>query len=35
VDPHKVTARSKDGVLSIEIPKREDAKPRKIKIDVK
>ena len=35
VDPDKVTARSKDGVLSIDIPKRGDAKPRKIKIDVK
>lgn len=34
VDPEKVVARSKDGVLTIEIPKREDAKPRNIRIDV-
>jgi len=35
VDPDNIAARSKDGVLTIEIPKREDAKPRKIRIDVK
>ena len=35
VDSDKVVARSKDGVLVIDIPKREDAKPRKIRIDVK
>lgn len=35
VDPDKVVARSKEGVLVIDIPKREDAKPRKIQIDVK
>ena len=35
VDAEKVSAHAKDGVLTIEIPKREDAKPRKIQIDVK
>ena len=35
VNPEKVKAHSKDGVLTIEIPKREDSKPKKIQIDVK
>ena len=35
VQSDKVKASSKDGVLTVEIPKREDAKPKKIKIDVK
>ena len=35
VDPDKVTATFKDGVLEIDIPKQEKAKPRKVKVDVK
>ncbi len=34
VDPHKVTAEHKNGVLTVHLPLREEAKPRQIKIDV-
>jgi len=32
VDPEKITARMKDGVLEIDLPKEEQAKPRQIRI---
>ncbi len=35
VDPQKVNASYKDGVLEIALPKREDAKPKQIKVDIK
>ena len=35
VDPEQVKAHSKHGVLTIEIPKREDSKPKKIQVNVK
>ena len=35
VDQDKVSARFKDGVLDIELPKKEKAKPRQVKVDVK
>jgi len=35
VDPDKVEATFKDGVLTINLPKREEAKTRKVKIEVK
>ncbi|MBI5023476.1 MAG: Hsp20 family protein, partial [Candidatus Omnitrophica bacterium] len=35
VDPQKVNAAYKDGVLEITLPKREDAKPKQIKVDIK
>ncbi len=34
VQPDKVTARFKDGVLEIKLPKMEEAKPRQIKVEV-
>src|SRR4051794_30040009 len=34
VDAGKVTAEYKDGVLTLHIPLREEAKPRQIKVDV-
>lgn len=34
VDPTKIRARYQDGVLEIVLPKAEEAKPRKIQIDV-
>lgn len=34
-DDSKITAAMKDGVLSIHVPKKPEAKPRKVKIDVK
>ena len=34
VDGEKVTARMKDGVLQVDLPKREQAKPKQIKIAV-
>lgn len=35
VDQDKVSARFKDGVLEVELPKKEKAKPKQIKVDVK
>ncbi|MGB6409603.1 MAG: Hsp20 family protein [Candidatus Deferrimicrobiaceae bacterium] len=32
VDGERVTARMKDGVLEVTLPKREEAKPKQIKI---
>jgi HSP20 family protein len=34
VDPNKVSAEYKQGVLSVRLPLREEAKPRSIKVDV-
>lgn len=34
VDPNKVSAEYKNGVLTVKIPLREEAKPRSIKVDV-
>ena len=34
VDSHKVTAEYKNGVLTVRLPLREEAKPRQIKVDV-
>ena len=34
VDPNRVTAEYKNGVLTVRLPQREDAKPRSIKVDV-
>ena len=34
VDPNRVTADYKHGVLTVRLPLREDAKPRSIKVDV-
>lgn len=34
VDPNKVSAEYKNGVLTIKLPLREEAKPRTIKVDV-
>ena len=35
VDPHKVAAEYKQGVLTVRLPLREEAKPRQIRVDVK
>jgi len=35
IDADKVTAEYKDGVLSLTLPKREEAKPKTIKVEVK
>ncbi|MDD3626642.1 MAG: Hsp20/alpha crystallin family protein [bacterium] len=35
VDPNKIKASFKDGILNLELPKSERAKPKEIKIDVK
>lgn len=35
VDPEKIAATYREGVLEIEVPKREEAKPRQIRIAVK
>lgn len=35
VDPERISAAYRDGILEIEIPKKEEAKPRQIKIAVK
>lgn len=35
VDPEKIAATYREGVLEIEVPKREEAKPKQIKIAVK
>ena len=34
VDPEKITATYRDGILEIEVPKREEAKPKQIRIAV-
>ena len=34
VDPNRISAEYKQGVLTVHIPLREDAKPRSIKVDV-
>ena len=34
VDPNRVSAEYKDGVLTVRVPLREEAKPRTIKVDV-
>jgi HSP20 family protein len=34
VDPNRVSAEYKNGVLTVKIPLREEAKPRSIKVDV-
>ena len=34
VDPGRVAAEYKNGVLTVKLPMREDAKPRQIKVDV-
>ena len=34
VDPNKVEAGYKDGVLTIKLPQREEAKPKQIKVNV-
>jgi HSP20 family protein len=34
VDPEKITASYRDGILEIEVPKREEAKPKQIRIAV-
>ena len=34
VDPNKVSAEYKNGVLTVKLPLREEAKPRSIKVDV-
>ena len=34
VDPNRVSAEYKNGVLSVRLPLREEAKPRSIKVDV-
>lgn len=35
VDPDKIAAKLKDGVLEVQLPKVEKAKPKQIKVDVK
>ncbi|HEX8252300.1 MAG TPA: Hsp20/alpha crystallin family protein [Thermoanaerobaculia bacterium] len=35
VDPEKITATYRDGILEVEVPKREEAKPKQIRIAVK
>ena len=35
VDPEKISAAYRDGILEIEVPKREEAKPKQIRIEVK
>ena len=35
VDPNQIVANYRDGVLEIEIPKKEEAKPKQIQINVK
>lgn len=34
VDPDKIKAKYKDGVLELTLPKKEEAKPKQIKVDV-
>jgi HSP20 family protein len=35
VDPEKIAATYRDGILEVEVPKREEAKPKQIRIEVK
>lgn len=35
VDPNKITATAKDGVVTITVPKKPEAEVKKIKVDVK
>jgi HSP20 family protein len=35
VDPEKIAATYRDGILEVEVPKREEAKPKQIRIAVK
>ena len=35
VDPERISATYRDGILEIEVPKREEAKPKQIRIEVK
>ena len=35
VDPEKITASYRDGVLELDVPKKEEAKPKQIRIDVR
>lgn len=35
VNPEKITAKLKDGVLEVQLPKEERAKPKQIKVEVK
>jgi HSP20 family protein len=35
VDPEKITAAYRDGILEIEVPKKEEAKPKQIRIAVR
>lgn len=35
VDPEKIVASYREGILEIEVPKREEAKPKQIRIEVK
>jgi HSP20 family protein len=35
VDPEKINATYRDGILEVEVPKREEAKPKQIRIAVK
>lgn len=35
VDPEKITATYREGVLEVEVPKKEEAKPRQIRVAVK
>jgi HSP20 family protein len=35
VDAEKISATYRDGILEVEVPKKEEAKPKQIKIDVK
>ena len=34
-DPEKIAASYREGILEVEVPKREEAKPKHIKIEVK
>jgi HSP20 family protein len=35
IDPEKISASYRDGVLQIEVPKKEEAKPKQIRIEVR
>jgi HSP20 family protein len=34
IDPEKITANYREGILEVEVPKKEEAKPRQIRIEV-